>query len=76
MFAPSIIRAIHAERAARFEAEARADRFAAEVRAARSGTERASDRRIRRAIGRSVVRVGERIAADPNVDLISPAGLR
>ena len=60
--------AVHADRAARFQAEAhqvRIDR--------RSGTE---ERRIRRAIGRSIVRVGARIAADPAPERLVPAGSR
>ena len=52
---------IHADRAARFEAEAQQARVAR--RASRSG-----ERRIRRAVGRSIVRLGARIAADPAVE--------
>jgi hypothetical protein len=70
------ISAIHADRAARFEAEARAARIASESRARRARPERATDRRIRRAIGRSIVRVGERIAADQAVDTLRTAGSR
>ena len=77
MFAPErIIHAIHEERIARFEAEARAARIAAEARPPRVRHERSADRRIRRAIGRSIVRVGERIAADPAQDALRPAGSR
>ncbi len=70
--------AVHAERSARFQAEARAERFAAQARAARApGSDRGrnADHRIRRAIGRSIVRFGERIAADP-ADLSPAAGAR
>ncbi len=68
--------AVHAERAARFEAEARNARIAAEIRAARVRNQRTADRRIRRAIGRSIVRIGERIAADTAMDALKPAGSR
>lgn len=61
--------AVHADRAARFAAEARVDRLAR--RAPRS-----SDRRIRRAIGRSLVAVGARIAAEPAAERLQPAGSR
>jgi hypothetical protein len=70
------ISAIHADRAARFEAEARAAGIAAESRASRARPERVADRRIRRAIGRSIVRIGERIAADQAVDAHRTAGSR
>jgi hypothetical protein len=76
MFAPSIIAAIHADRVARFEAEARADRFMAEARAARGAARPEPDRRIRRAIGRSIVRFGERIAADAGAEHTAPVGTR
>ncbi len=58
---------IHADRAARFAAEAQRDRIADEIRSARRA-DQADERRIRRAIGRSIVRLGARIAADPAVD--------
>ena len=77
MFASAqIIRAIHDDRAARFEAEARADRYAAEIRAARIRRDEAGRRRIRRAIGRSIVRVGQRIAADRAAETLPAAGAR
>jgi Mg-chelatase subunit ChlI len=60
--------AVHADRAARFQAEARQARIDR-----RSGTE---ERRIRRAIGRSIVRVGARIAADPAPERFLPARSR
>jgi hypothetical protein len=58
---------IHADRAARFQAEAQRDRIAAEIRSDRRGS---SDdgRRIRRTLGRAIVRLGARIAADPAVE--------
>ena len=62
------INAIHATRAARFEAEAR--------RASIVRRSSADERRIRRAIGRSIVRVGARIAADPATERLQPAGSR
>jgi hypothetical protein len=69
------INAIHADRAARFEAEAQRARIAAEIRSDRraSGPD---GRRIRRLIGRSIVRVGTRIAADPVPERLQPAGSR
>ena len=58
----------------------RAKRIVAERRAARVRHERAEDRRIRRAIGRSIVRFGERIAAeqgrDGRLEHLSPAESR
>jgi hypothetical protein len=63
------ILAVHADRAARFAAEAQ------EARIARLAS-RADERRIRRAIGRSIVRVGARIAADPPTERLQPAGSR
>ena len=63
------ILAVHADRAARFEAEAQ------QARIARLAT-RADERRVRRAIGRSIVRVGARIAADPPTERLQPAGSR
>lgn len=64
-----IIHAVHADRAARFEAEAQQARIARRASAA-------DERRIRRAIGRSIVRVGARIAADPAPERLQPAGSR
>ncbi len=64
-----IQQAVHADRAARFAAEAQRARL---VRA----VARAGDRRIRRAIGRSIVRLGARIAADPAAERLHPAGFR
>jgi hypothetical protein len=61
------INAIHADRAARFAAEAARDRIAAEIHAARRA-EQPGERRVRRAIGRTIVRLGARIAADPAVE--------
>jgi hypothetical protein len=66
------VNAIHADRAARFGAEARAARIAR----AQRGHEQAADRRIRRAVGRSIVRIGARIAADPALERLQPAGTR
>jgi hypothetical protein len=62
------VSAIHADRAARFQAEAHHARVAR--RASRD------ERRIRRAVGRSIVRVGARIAADPALERLQPAGSR
>ena len=64
-----MINAVHADRAARFHAEAHHARISCEVI-------RADERRIRRAIGRSIVRVGARIAADPAPERLVPAGSR
>ncbi len=61
------INAIHANRAARLEAEAQGARIAAEIRLDRRASG-AGERRIRRAIGRGIVRLGARIAADPAVE--------
>ncbi len=61
--------AVQADRAARLAAEAQ------EARIARRAS-RADERRIRRAIGRSIVRVGARIAADPAPERLQPAGSR
>ena len=61
--------AVHADRAARFQAEAHHARISRKVI-------RADERRIRRAIGRSMVRVGARIAADPAPERLVPAGSR
>jgi hypothetical protein len=64
--------AVHADRAARFMAEAHHARLARATRRA----PRADERRIRRAVGRSIVRIGARIAADPALERLQPAGLR
>ncbi|MDA8238014.1 MAG: hypothetical protein M0T75_09070 [Chloroflexi bacterium] len=64
-----IIHAVHADRAARFEAEARQARIARRA-------PRADERRIRRVIGRSIVRIGARIAAEPAPERLLPAGPR
>jgi hypothetical protein len=69
MNATRIQMAVHADRAARLAAEAQ------EARNARRAT-RADERRIRRAIGRSIVRLGARIAAEPAVERLQPAGSR
>jgi len=61
-----VIYAIHADRAARFEAEAQAARIAREAHVARGASHGA--RQLRRAIGRSLVLLGARIAADPAVE--------
>lgn len=66
------VNAIHADRVARFTAEAER---AALVR----GSQRPDERRvrsIRRAVGRSIVRIGARIAAEPAVERLQPAGSR
>ena len=64
-----IILAVHEDRAARYQAEALESRFAAEA-------SRADERRVRRAIGRSIVRIDARIAADPAPERLLPAGVR
>jgi len=69
MNAIRIIDAVHEDRAARFAAEAQRARIAREASAA-------DERRVRRAIGRSIVRVGARIAADPPIERLQPAGSR
>jgi hypothetical protein len=61
-----IMRAVHADRAARFEAEARQARIARRASPA-------DERRVRRAIGRSIVRIGARIAADAPAERLQPA---
>jgi hypothetical protein len=63
------VNAVHADRAARFEAEAHQARV---VRRA----PRAGEHRFRRVIGRSIVRVGARIAADPAPERLVPARSR
>jgi hypothetical protein len=63
------VNAVHADRAARFEAEAHNARISREAI-------RADERRVRRAIGRSIVRVGARIAADPAPERLVPARSR
>ena len=65
--------AVHADRLARLHAEARQANLA---RPARTDT-----RRLRRALGRSLVRAGQRIAAetsapDRQIEHLSPAGPR
>jgi hypothetical protein len=67
------IMAVHAERLARLHVEARRER---PVRPARTET-----RRLRRAIGRSLVRAGQMIAAEASapersIDHLTPAGSR
>ena len=57
-----ILRAAQQDRVARLQAEAAAARLA----------RRSSERRIRRALGRSIVRLGERLASEP-AELLSPA---
>jgi hypothetical protein len=64
-----VMQAVHEDRAARFHAEAHHARVFREVI-------RSDERRIRRAIGRSIVRVGARIAADPAPERLVPAGSR
>lgn len=61
-----VVFAVHAERMARYRAEAEAERLRRE-----SSTER----RFRRAVGRSLVRFGERIAADVD-ERFEPAASR
>ena len=64
---------VHADRLARLYAEARQARLA---RSARTDT-----RRLRRALGRSLVRVGQRLAAEASaperpIEHLTPAGSR
>ncbi len=68
-----ILQAVHADRLARLHAEAHRERL---VRPTRTGT-----RRLRRALGRTLVRAGQRIAAetsapDRQIEHLSPAGPR
>jgi hypothetical protein len=68
-----ILQAVHADRLARLHAEAHRARL---VRPARTET-----RRLRRALGRSLVRAGQRIAAEAStpersIDHLTPAGSR
>jgi hypothetical protein len=53
----SLARVIHAEKAARYSAEARADRL----------LDRPPRRPLRQAIGHSMVRIGARLAAEPTL---------
>jgi hypothetical protein len=53
----SLVRVIHAERAARWSAEARMDRL----------LDRPPRRPIRQAVGRSMIRIGARLAAEPSL---------
>jgi hypothetical protein len=53
----SLARVIHAEKAARYSAEARADRL----------LDRPPRRPLRQAIGHSMVRIGARLAAEPSL---------
>ena len=55
---PSVGRVIHAERAARWAAEAEVSRL----------LDRPPRRPIRQALGRSMVRIGARLAADRSLD--------
>ena len=58
---PSLARVIHAERAARWQAEAEVERLLEPPR-----------RGIRQRIGRLIVEIGKRIAAEPSLDLARP----
>jgi hypothetical protein len=69
------VNAVHVDRAARFAAEAQRHRIADEMRIDRRASS-ADERRVRRAIGRSIVRVGARIAADPAPERLQPASSR
>ena len=67
------LQAVHADRLARLHAEAHQARLARSLRT--------DARRLRRALGRSLVRVGQRIAAEASaperpVDNLTPAGSR
>ena len=67
------LQAVHADRLARLHAEAH------QARLARSA--RTDARRLRRALGRSLVRAGQRIAAEASaperpIDNLTPAGSR
>jgi hypothetical protein len=70
------MQAVHADRLARLHAEARQARLARSARSARTDA-----RRLRRALGRSLVRVGQRIAAEASaperpIEHLTPAGSR
>jgi len=56
---PSLARVIHAERAARWAADAEVTRL----------LDRPPRRRLRQAVGRSMVRIGVRLAADRSLDM-------
>ena len=67
------LQAVHADRLARLHAEAR------QARLARSA--RTDERRLRRALGRSLIRAGQRIAAETTapertIEHVTPAGSR
>jgi hypothetical protein len=67
------LRAVHADRLARLHAEAHQARLARPARV--------DARRLRRALGRSLVRIGQRIAAEASaperpVEHLTPAGSR
>jgi hypothetical protein len=67
------LQAVHADRLARLHAEARQARLARPLRT--------DARRLRRALGRSLVRAGQRIAAEASaperpIDNLTPAGSR
>jgi hypothetical protein len=71
-----LLQAVHADRIARLHAEARQARQARQARSART-----DERRLRRALGRSLVRAGQRIAAeatapDRTIEHVTPAGFR
>ena len=53
----------------------RVARYLAEAEAARLVGKRSSERRIRRVVGRSIVRLGERLAAEP-AERLTPARSR
>jgi hypothetical protein len=65
---PSIVRALHAERARDVERRSRSLRLAAATAGARPRARRS----IRRTVGRSLVRIGQAIAADPRQPVASP----
>ncbi len=72
-----IKRAIHDERIARYRAEARAERFRADARARRGDRQPDAERHaFRRAVGRSIIRFGERIAAERSIERLEPTGSR
>ena len=68
------LQAVHADRIARLQAEAREARQARLARSART-----DERRLRRALGRLLVRAGQRIAAEATapertIEHATPAG--
>jgi hypothetical protein len=66
---PSVARAHHAERARDIERQLRTRSLAA---AAGQGSHPRARRSLRRTVGRSIVRIGQAIAAEPRQPVASP----